>query len=189
MDRDDKILKYVQDRLNAQERAAFEVEIAGDADLSAQIAALTGARTAMVPGDTPDVATGWSRLSAQIDAERSSPANDNRPILLSLLQVACIAVASVLLWQIVVSPLLNDRQGIYAPASVEAEGPQLQVIFAETATFGDVSSLLNALDGTIVSGPGALGLYRISFVDEAARTAAQEALAGRSDLVANVLAD
>jgi hypothetical protein len=189
MDRDDKILSYVQDTMRPQDRVAFDAEIATDASLAAEIAALMGAREVMVPKSGPDVEEGWAQLSAAIDQTRFRPANENRPVFLSLVQVASVAVASVLLWQVVVTPLIGEADGTYVPASATASatGPELQVTFTDTATFGEVSGLLNALDATIVSGPGALGIYKVTFDSPELRQAAQDALAARSDLIVEVL--
>jgi anti-sigma factor RsiW len=187
MDRDEKILNYVQGRMDAQERAAFDADIAADPHLSAEIVALSAARDAMKPSGAPDIEKGWTRLSSAIDAERFRPANDNRPAFLSLVQVACVAVASVLVWQVAIAPLLGGADPVYAPASAGAEGPGLQVVFKETADIGAVSAVLITLEGSIVSGPGAMGIYRITFLDEAARDAAQAVLSKRSDLVDEVL--
>jgi hypothetical protein len=187
MDRDDKILSYVQETMRPQDRVAFDAEIATDADLAAEIAALIGAREAMVPKSGPDVDGGWAQLSAAIDTQHVRPANENRPVFLSLLQVAGVAAATVLLWQVVVTPLIGGGDGSYIPASVSSGDAELQVTFSDTATIGEVSGLLNDLDATIVSGPGALGIYRITFVSAADRQAAREALAARPDLVVEVL--
>ena len=187
MDRDDKILSYVQDTMRPQDRVAFDAEIVADADLAAEIAALMGAREVMAPKSGPDVEDGWAQLSAAIDTQQYRPANENRPVFLSLIQIAGVAVASVLLWQVVVTPLIGGSDGAYVPASVSSSDAQLQVTFTNTAPFGEVSDLLNALEATIVSGPGALGIYQITFASETKRQAARDALAARSDLVVDVL--
>lgn len=47
------------------------------------------------------------------------------------------------------------------------EGMQfLQITFRETATEGDIRKILQTVDGTIVAGPGALGIYTISIPQE-----------------------
>lgn len=187
MDRDDKVLAYVQDTMTVQDRVAFDAEIAADADLAAEISALIGAREVMTPKSGPDVQGGWAQLSARIDETRFRPANENRPVFLSLVQVASVAVASVLLWQVVVTPLIGDGAGTYIPASAFDPAHELQVTFTDTATIRDVSVLLDDLGATIVSGPGALGVYGITFVGAEERKAAQDALAARPDLVVEAI--
>lgn len=192
MDREEKVLAYVQGRMSADDKTAFETEIAGDTSLSAEIAALKAARKAFSEIDAldmPDVDAGWAKVSASIAADIPEAANQNRGIRLSLAQAAGIAIAAVALWQVLAVPMIGGDEATFVPAGIEADAPILQVVFRDDATLGEVTELLGALDGVIVSGPGALGLYRVAFVDEAARAAARDALAERADLIAELMSE
>ncbi|WP_420861220.1 hypothetical protein [Algirhabdus cladophorae] len=194
MDQDDIILAYLQGSLSPQDVADFEIAIANSPDLAAEVAALRMVKNVMAepPLDMPQ--DGWDRLSktiaAQIPAQSTGkPANTNRPIRLSLLQAAGIAVAAVIGWQLVQSTLITPQGTGYLPASIEEPAFGLQVTFDADAELGQISEVLMQLDGTIISGPSAIGLYRVAFVDAASRDAAFEVLRARTDLTDEVLAD
>ena len=40
-------------------------------------------------------------------------------------------------------------------------GPRLRVIFANAATMGEIQEILRSIDGSIVTGPTALGVYTV----------------------------
>lgn len=188
MDREDRLLAYLQNRLPADDVQRFEAEIAADQGLAAEVAALRAVRAELADQDkAQDPDAGWTRLSAALDKESDQPANLNRPIKLSLLQAAGLVFASVLLWQFAVVPNLEDPVGPgYETVSEAPAGPVLQVIFQGDASIGEISALLRAHDGTVLDGPSALGLYRIEFPDPAQREAASTALADRPDLAVSV---
>lgn len=187
---DDKVLAFTQSRMSPDERKAFEQEMSGDADLRAQVAAMAAVRDVFAKeqesaSDFPG--SDWDALEARID-EQSQPtaANDNRPFRLSLLQAACIALASVLGWQAIQSSVFSPDPTSFQTASGGIAGAALQIIFAADATQADVTLLLSELNGRIVDGPSAIGLYIVSFDDLAARDAAYDALHGRSDIAQDV---
>ena len=189
MDRDDRILAYIQGRLTPEERDALESEAADDPQLSAELAAMSAVRTAMAEHDAPDKAEGWAALAGAMNANQPEAANSNqRPLFWSVAQAAGIAVAAVLLWEVVAKPQIGEENAHYLPAGTEA-GYELQVLFAADAGMAEVTAFLADIDGVIVNGPGAIGIYHISFTDDAARLAARTALAERPDLIAEILAD
>ncbi|MGF1553075.1 MAG: hypothetical protein ACFBWO_11340 [Paracoccaceae bacterium] len=189
MDTDARLLAYLQGRLDAEDAARLEAELAESPDLRAELAAMRAARDAMAR-ERPEPAAGeagWDRLSAAIEAERRLPANDNRRF--SLAQVAAIAAAAVIVVQIATLALpIGDEAG-FVPASETTEataGPALRVAFAEEAGVGAVTALLGEIGAEVTGGPSAIGLYTLSFADEAAREAAEARLAERPALVAMV---
>ncbi|MEM1361256.1 MAG: hypothetical protein AAGF94_06005 [Pseudomonadota bacterium] len=185
MDREERLLVYMQNKLPVDERRQFEAEIADDDKLAAEVAALRSARSVLARQDaSADLETDWSNFTKALDAEQPVPANTNRPVTLSLLQAAGLVLASVMLWQLAVVPNVDrlSQGGGYEPVSETASGPVLQVLFAGSAQIGDISEVLRTFDGTILDGPSALGIFRISFPDEAQRDAASTALIDRPDL-------
>jgi len=164
VDRDDEMLNYVQNRLTGDRRAAFEAEMQTDPQLASEVKVMQAVRV-----------------------ELSPPANDNRAPIRQLFQMASAAVLAVGVWHFGVAPSLNSG-GPYETVSEEAGGPVLQVVFAGTASLGDVTALLEQFEGQIIAGPTALGVYRVEFADTALRDAALTELAERSDLVSDVFA-
>lgn len=189
MDRDERVLAYLQDRLAPDARASFERQIGDDPGLGAEIAMLRSARQVFAE-EVPvgNRSAGWDRLSAAIDADRPAAANTNRPVLRALAQAAAVAVIAVALWQVAVVPRLGGLGVEYRTVTEAAEGPRLQVSFAGDATMADVAELLNEVGAIIVDGPGARGIYRLSFTDDAGLQAAVERLQARPDLVDGVFA-
>lgn len=188
MDREDRLLAYMQNRMSPDDKGRFETEMASDRSLAAEVSAMRAVRSELAEEDgLPDTDAGWARLSAALDAEGTQPANLNRPIRISLLQAAALVVASVLLWQVAIAPNLTGLgESGYETVTEERTGPVLQVIFTADASMGEISALLRMHGGTLLDGPSALGLYRIGFPDAAQRTAARDALTGRPDLVDTV---
>jgi len=190
---DDKTQAYVAGQMTPQERAEFEADVQADPNLAAEVAVAQAARTAFSDEDAraaKRAEQGWARLEAEI-APRAlpQPANDNRPVWRGWVQTAAAVVVAVGLWQVIAVPQISGNDDGFVPVSASTQGPALQVIFAETAELGDVVALLSDLDGIVIDGPGALGLFRISFADEAARDSARAALQSNTDLVMEVMVD
>lgn len=186
MDDDDRILDYLQGRLDPADRAAFEAELDTRPDLRAQVASLRAAAAELGARPLPEGAreAGWERLSAAIEADRQPvAANSNRAV--ALLKVASVVAATIVFWQFAVVPRLPGPGG-FVPASVAVAGPSLRVAFADDAPLADITALLQEAGATVVGGPGALGLYTVSFATEAQRDAAEASFAERGDLVVMV---
>ncbi|WP_158964875.1 hypothetical protein [Chachezhania sediminis] len=184
MEDDDRLVAWLQNRLDPAARAAFEAEMAADPDLRAAATALRAAADELGNRPVPEgmKEAGWDRLSRAIDADRiAAPANLNRG--LTALKVAGIVVATIVFWQFGVAPRLPEPGAGFAPASVSVAGPALRLAFTETAPAAEVTALLQSIGATVIDGPGALGLYTIGFADAAARDAAEAALSDRPDLV------
>ncbi len=196
MDRDDHILAFVQGRLTADEAQAFEREMAGNRALAVEVAAMQGLRAEFkaetaVLADEARADEGWTRLEKAIDAEApGQPANSNRAPRFSIWQTGGLIAASLALWQVVAVPLISPTpQTGYSPVSEQIDAPVLQVMFAAGADMGDVTGLLTSSGGAILSGPSAIGLYRVVFETAGARDAALGAFEARPDLVDMVAID
>lgn len=189
MDREDRLLAYMQGRLAGPDQSDFEAEVQSDRALAAEVDVLHAVKSEFRRESEPgDLSKGWDRLSDAIDNPVPVAANDNRFPRLSLIQVAAVVVAAVMIWEVAVAPSSMVRgPAEYQTVSENAADPVLQVILKETATIGDVATILRDLDGTITGGPSAVGIYRVSFPDVEALHTAQQALARRSDLFELVL--
>jgi len=127
------------------------------------------------PGDL-----GWRRLQQQIARERAPRMRGTR-----WQNIAAIAAAIVILLQAGVI----GYQWTQEPPVIIAGGERatLQVRFVPTASETAIRELLQQIDGSIVDGPGALGVYHVKIEDAAedpaAAAKALAALRARSDIV------
>lgn len=186
MQSDDKLIAYVQSRLTPQERDEFEGEMAQNPALSAQVAALASVRTVMEDSGDEVPSDGWARFSDRLDIQNPVAVNDNRPFRLSLLQAACVAVLAVVGWEAVDRTLMSEPATGFVTASADIDGPAAQVIFAQGTTIAQINALLLEVEGAISRGPSAIGMFMVTFTDEAARDAAIRAMTTRSDIVSEV---
>lgn len=187
MNRDDRLLACMQNRLPPAARVAFEDELAREPGLRAERGAMRAADalgTKPVPEGTRS--TGRARLSDSIEADRAPRgANDNRG--LALLRVAGIVAATVVVWQFVVVPQPpGPETSGFVPASEFVATPTLLVAFTDDATLVEITALLRETGAKLVDGPSAPGLYTLGFTDAAALEAAEAALGARPELVITV---
>ena len=183
MDRDQDILDYLQDRLNARDRAAFEDEMARDASLAAEVDVMRSIRAELASAPRHENADAvWDRLSAEIDAAPKA-ANDNRRPWKEVLKYAAVAVIAVAAWQVAIEPRIGGVSDGFRTASEQPAAFNFQVKFVETATLGEITALLAPLSGTISDGPSALGLVRLSFAHTSLGEAAIRELVDRSEVV------
>lgn len=176
--------------LEGADLAAVDAALAEDAELRADLAALTAIRDTMQaeevasPGDF-----GLARLMRDVDAETrvSAPvaANDN-VVPLSRLRIWQVAAAVVLAVGIGFNlPQVGPGSAPMERAESEPAGFTLAsggteadftVAFAPDATEADMRALLLAAGLEIVSGPSALGIYGLGLIDANTSDAAFAAL-------------
>jgi len=169
--------------LEGAERARVEAAVAVDPDLQAELAVLREIRGQMQDevGLQSPGAFGHARLMRDLDREVSA----KRPSW--LWQGVAAAAVALLVLQFALTRTGDDVR--LAGGGVEVQsGPVVTVAFAGTATEAEIRALLLELDLSIVSGPSALGLYRLAARDEAARSAALDRL-GASALVESAEAE
>ena len=193
---DPRVRDYIAGRLSAEDEAALLAEAERTPALDAELQLARGLR-AIAETEVPNAEFGWARLSRAIEDERkAAPANDNPLSILrtqrfSALQAAGLVAAAVLVWQIAAVPLQNKEapDAQYAPVS-EAQAEFVSVVaFTAEARMEEITRLLQEVDADIVSGPGALGLYRVRFKDAEARERGAEQLEAQSELVESVTGD
>ena len=123
---------------------------------------------------------GFDRLMAEIDRlePKPTPAKTRSPPLFQrildwlgatpnpvrwTLALESMAVAALLL--VVALPMLRtapDYETLSSGAEQTTTGPRLRVVFADSATVGEIRQLLQDIDGNIVAGPTALGVYTVA---------------------------
>lgn len=186
--------------LEGADLAMVEAALEADADLRAELAALTAIRATMQseevqsPGDF-----GLARLMRDVEAEQrerlSTPApaaaNDN-VVPLMRLRIWQVAAAVVLAVGIgfnlpqfgpATAPMDSAEAPMAAPtgftlASGDTAQADFTVSFAPDATEAEIRGLLLDAGLEIVSGPSALGIYGLAAMDDAATDAAFEMLSG-----------
>jgi len=137
---------------------------------------------------------GFDRLMAEIDRlePKPAPAKTRSPPLFQrildwlgatpnpvrwTLALESMAVAALLL--VIALPMPGtapDYETLSSGAEQSAAtGPRLRVVFADSATVGEIRQLLRDIDGNIVAGPTALGVYTVALpaADHPDRTLAQ----------------
>lgn len=173
--------------MSPHDRLAFEVEMSNDPELRAHVAAMAAVRGVFAEDRADTPSGGWNDLSDRIDAEATHAANYNRRYQFSILQVASIALAATIGWQLVEDTIFTQDGNAFQTAAAADFGPALQIFFAADAAQSDVTLLLKELNGRIVDGPSAMGLYVVVFESEGERDAAFSVLETRTDITEEVL--
>lgn len=124
---------------------------------------------------------GFDRLMAEIDRlePKPTPAKTRSPPLFQrildwlgatpnpvrwTLALESMAVAALLLVVAVPMPRTTPEYETLSSDTAQpaATGPRLRVVFADSATAGDIRQLLRDIDGNIIAGPTALGVYTVA---------------------------
>ncbi|GIT89997.1 hypothetical protein JANAI62_05200 [Jannaschia pagri] len=135
------------------------------------------------PRPPPD---GWARFERRL---ATRPLERRTPRARAILQAASVACLATAVWSFVQPGVTPWSERIYHPAYTTDRITTLQVVFVETADVAEVSALLSEVGARISSGPGAMGVYRLTFADEQTRNRAQDLLGRRPDLISRVAAD
>ena len=179
------------------EQACAEVEAAAQADpaISEELSYYQGLARAGEHGSVAEASPGelgWARLSREMDSledtqvlPETAAANDNS----RLWKFAAVALGILAMGQFSASLIDTSLQETprYIPvAEIEAEFGA-QITFAEDVSEKAVRELLITTEANIVSGPSALGIYRLGFADADARDRGISQLSQRSDIVESVI--
>ena len=171
---DETLIAYVRGRLPEAEAARIAAEATRRPDLAAEIALVRGlAGAADAEADCP----GSRESSAGRGCRGRStpkPARPGRRAGPRLWPLAATAAAAVLVWQVVAVPFISGpgEDARYAPVSEQpAAGSTVSVAFVPTASEAAIRALLAEMGARITDGPSAIGLWQLSFADDAARDA------------------
>ncbi|MEM7005831.1 MAG: hypothetical protein AAF498_08110 [Pseudomonadota bacterium] len=183
------LLDYVQHRLSDEDRTKVEVAAENNDALAEELAYYQGlANAGELAAASPDHELAWARLSKAIDEEQSTTAptliaaNDNS----HLWRIAAFSLGLIALVQtgflLSSGYTSNNDQSLYVPVTEEGVYA-VQAIFSDSATAGDISNLLNRIEGEITAGPSSLGLYEIGFSSVEKRDSGLETLREASELI------
>mgnify|MGYP001791279808 CR=1 FL=1 len=182
------VLEYARGTASDDVKSAIEARLPEDPRLADEVAYLQGLHRAVSPLKLERAADalGWKRLSNAIAAEQVPvAANDNTRIW--KYAAAALAVVAALQTAVLVQPFTQAPTETYVTASAnDAETPAVNVIFRPTATAEELTLALKSVDGEIIAGPSALGLYTVAFATEAARDDALVTLEAQTDLVESI---
>lgn len=165
-DVDEKLPLLVNGQLDASERAELERQLGQDPVLAQEAEFLAALRDGIQQQDeqTPG-ALGLARLKREIAREKQ---HDRQPEAAKSYwkPVALTACALFALQTFMLNVPLDGRNGTDTDIATLAgenvsQGPRLQLIFDDSATAANIHSALRSVDGTIVDGPGALGVYTL----------------------------
>jgi anti-sigma factor RsiW len=147
---------FVNGTLEASERAAVEEHLRGCARCRGEVTFLGVLRQGVkaLSGAEGPGELGRKRLLRDVRSERRAARTWWRP--------ALAAAAAVIVVQGIVLANLWTRDAAIVPlGGPGAVGAIVQVQFAPTATEAQIRGLLQEVGGTLIDGPGALGVYRV----------------------------
>ncbi|MGH6947297.1 MAG: anti-sigma factor family protein [Kiloniellales bacterium] len=181
---------YVNGTLTADERETVEAYLAQVPEARDEVAFLRRLRDevkAKQPVTTPGE-FGLKRLQRQVEQERAARWRGA-----GLWRAAAIAAALVILVQGAVLFQTWRNGGDFIVAGTDdASAVVLQMTFDPQATEAEIRQVLQTVDAHLVSGPGALGVYRVvledvALDDEAAIRQAMKTLRGFGSVVTEVV--
>lgn len=183
------LLPFVaNDSLTGPERDAAEAAIDADPDLQSELRALRGIRTAMqaeAPVHSPGE-IGLARLMREVEADKARAPARRRPW---IWQAAAAVFAAVALGQAALhlpgTAEMGVLDGFRLTSGRAAPDADFTIAVLPQTTEGALRDLLLRAGVEIVSGPSALGLYRLAPIDDVTRDAAYDILSG-SDLLESV---
>jgi len=201
---------YVTGRLDAADLAKMEAYLAAHPEVARQLDLARTERdetvaanealglpsagaTARLMASLPAARPGWAAMRALRGGLQQVGDLLAAPTANAVRWAALAAAVLIAVQGVAIVSLLNERAGTYQTASggQSGDGIALLVTFADDAKATAISQLLTDLDGSIVDGPKAGGVYKIRLRTEDRSTAGREALmrrlAGRRDIVRAVL--
>ncbi|HEY7884698.1 MAG TPA: hypothetical protein VIC08_07075 [Cellvibrionaceae bacterium] len=173
MSNEDKLVEFINGTLDDAEREQLQQALEAD-DLLAREAAFMGALRQGIKQEevTPPGELGLARLKKNIkDYEQNRPQHTAasgqrwwKPAAIAASALLILQTTALVLYQDQLSD--NNAMQLLSGPTVE-QGAVLQVVFAPGTQLAQVQALLLAIDGDIVRGPGALGLYDIRLPENA----------------------
>lgn len=159
---DELLAWYVNGTLTAKEHHDVAQHLETCVRCQREIALLQTIRT-QIKADTPEAPGdfGLNRLMRDIHQQQTTPAHKR-----AWWQPSLAAAAIIIVIQgIVLMNLFYQPAPITPLGGPSTQALVLQVKFAPNATEQQIRDLLQKIHGTLVGGPGALGIYRVQLAD------------------------
>lgn len=184
---------YLRGELSADERTEFESYRDENPDFQADIEFQRNLMAARPDDNVPiDLEFGWAKLSRSIDAleAEESPSLDrlavdkpqNTSVLGNMWKIAAVMLACLSVGQALY--ITNSDPSEYQLASEkDADGVTLQVGFESSLSLNEISRFLVEHKSQIISGPGKLEIYTLSFSDMQRCESAIKALTSKEQFV------
>ena len=184
---------YLRGELSADERTEFESFRDENPDFQADIEFQRNLMAARPDDNVPiDLEFGWAKLSRSIDAleAEESPSLDrlavdkpqNTSVLGNMWKIAAVMLACLSVGQALY--ITNSDPSEYQLASEkDADGVTLQVGFESSLSLNEISRFLVEHKSQIISGPGKLEIYTLSFSDMQRCESAIKALTSKEQFV------
>lgn len=179
---------YVNGTVSEEQQRAIETYLADHPEARSEVEWLQALRRGMreLPQENAPGELGWQRLRRSLPDQGRSGTSRTA----SWWKPAMAAAALIIVVQAALLAGLRPKEDGFQPLSgPRATGHIVQVQFQPTATEAQIRELLQRVDGRLVDGPSAIGLYRlrIGSDDTATQTVEQalETLRARSDVVAH----
>ena len=183
---DDDLPAFVNGTLPASEREAIQTHLAGCEQCREEVHWLATLREQMQNDPLPAVnEMGMARLMKAVRQEEKQTATSAPGWWRGALAAAVLVVVA----QFGVIAVQWQPDTVYRPLGETVQSPRIQVRFAETATEIQIREVLERIEGQIVEGPSALGLYLVSVPDDASVQAAAETLQAAGDVVEQAMVE
>ncbi len=166
--------RYLRGELSAVETAEFEAYLNENPEFQADIEFQRNLMAARPDDlDTSGLEFGWARLSRSIDSLESENTADLKAEsklptparFQSFWKVAALALACFSIGQAVYITNSQTEKHYQLASEEDAAAITLQVGFEADLSLNEISRFLVDHDSQIISGPGNLGIYTLSFSD------------------------
>ncbi|WP_024461868.1 anti-sigma factor [Marinimicrobium sp. LS-A18] len=184
-DIDEQLNLWANGRLPEAERRVLEQKMADDPALAREAEFLKALRSTVQsePANGPGE-LGLARLQKAIRAEQDAKQPQVPAVLPRKNFWRPVAIAASVIVAVQAALLLgpepwDDGSAVdMVPASGEEapKGPRVQMVFDPAATMADVQTAVLSVNGSIVSGPSALGIIQLGLPEDASIEAAVDAL-------------
>jgi len=164
---------YVNGQLSAEQREEIEQQLKDDPALQQEVAYLERLRrqikqsTQQTPGEF-----GLQKLKRDIRQQRTAP-------LLKRWKTLAVAASLLVVVQagVMVSMLQPADTGMVPLSGSQYSGQVIQLQFTDGASAAQIRQLLASVNGSIIAGPSASGVYRVRLADSAEQGSFEQRIA------------
>lgn len=181
------ITDYVRGQCSAEDAARLEEAARTHAALASDIEFTKKLAETVKDSPRPPAPTelGWARLSKAIDRDGRQTAPERAWVYwrYAAMFLGAIAIGQTAL---LVVNQTNTTEPAYRTASASMDQHVLKVTFTQNAPEAEIRALFLSVNGDIVAGPSAMGVYAISFPDAKSKSDALAAFETSRTLIETV---